>query len=170
MFRLASPASAMRYTPIDLDVLLLDVADTCHLEARAAGKTVRLTDLQSAVVCGDPLLLAACFERVVRNAIRRTRFDTCIEIALACQRPPASYCCTTVRDYGEHLEELQLHRLFDAASRVDPEASHCYSRSRSELAATKALVLQHGGSISASNARDSGLVVNILLPCDRGSR
>jgi signal transduction histidine kinase len=114
---------------------------------------------------GDPALLRSCIENVVRNAIRYTRPQTGVIIALSrVEERGAASARIVVSDYGKGVPSESLPRLF--------EPFYCVSEARDlrtggfglGLAIAQRVALMYQGRITARNRPGGGLEIEIELP------
>jgi len=158
--RLEAGKYNLKRQPVALDELLAGVAQDAAFEAEAHNKGVH-SDLVSAVVYGDPVLLRSAVENVIRNAVRYTREGTEVLVTL---RVEGDQAVVTVRDRGEGVPESELGKLFQPFARVGEARDRARGGYGLGLAISRQAIEAHGGEISASNAADGGLVVTFRLP------
>jgi two-component system, OmpR family, sensor histidine kinase CpxA len=168
---------------LDLTKLVQDIADDADFEARSRNRSVRLTASEKCLITGSEELLRPAIENVVRNAIQYTPEKTVVEIEMKTNgaRPDdevtvspteiqnlnEGFAKISVRDYGAGVPESALAEIFRPFYRVD------YARDRESggtgigLAITERTVRLHGGTVTARNAADGGLIITINLPITR---
>ncbi|PQV65108.1 two-component system, OmpR family, sensor histidine kinase CpxA [Abditibacterium utsteinense] len=156
---------------VDLSLLAREVAADADFEAHNAGRGVRVTftgpqngAVENGVkVRGDAELLRRALENIARNAARHTAENTVVEISL---QPEKEQWILSARDHGPGVPEEELLAIFRPFYRVEG------ARERAEtdrgtglgLAIAERAASAHGGKISAKNAEDGGLIVEISLP------
>jgi two-component system sensor histidine kinase CpxA len=168
--RLDSGERPISREPVELVGLLTEIVEDSAFEARSNDKAVQLQDLEPLTVNGDPELLASCFENVVRNAVRHTQPHTVVEISLWCDGGSSSCCHVQIRDHGDGVPDDQLRQIFEPFHRVEDGTGANSARSGIGLAIAKRAVNLHGGTVSAANASDGGLVVSVTLPMGKPGR
>jgi two-component system sensor histidine kinase CpxA len=164
--RLDSGERPISREPVDLVGLLIEIVEDSAFEARSNDRSVQLQDPGPLTVNGDPELLASCFENVVRNAVRHTHPHTAVEISLSCDGGSLRYCHVRIWDHGDGVPDDQLRQIFEPFHRVEDGTGANSARSGIGLAIAKRAVNLHGGTISAANASDGGLVVSVSLPIE----
>ena len=147
---------------VDLKDLLSDVVRDSQFEAEAAGRMVTLVRSYDAMVHGSRSLLRSAFENVVRNALRHTPPGTSVDIVME----PSSggeRGAVIVRDRGPGAPPVALNRLFDPFYRVEDARDRESGGVGLGLAITRQAMLAHGGTATASNHPEGGLVVRLEL-------
>ncbi len=148
---------------VSLTELLQTIAEDALFEAETKGKGVTLAIHQSVTVQGDPALLRAAVENVVRNGVRHTAMGTSVEMTLAADSA-TGMALLEVRDYGPGVPEEELARLFQPFMRVGEARDRSSGGYGLGLAISARAVEAHGGAIAASNADGGGLRVMLRLP------
>lgn len=159
--RLESGQTALERRPLDLAEVVGAVVQDADFEARARGRIVRLAATEAAPVHGDPVLLRAAVENVVRNAVRHTAEGTPVEVGL---RAAAGEAALTVRDHGPGVPEAELERVFQAFTRIGEARDRGSGGYGLGLAITARAVEAHGGRVAARNLPEGGFEVAIRLP------
>jgi two-component system sensor histidine kinase CpxA len=144
--------------PFDLTSLVQEVASDGDFEARAHNRGVVITQADACALTGFEELLRSAVENVVRNAIRYTAEGTSVEISL---QATGSQALIRVRDHGPGVPESMLSEIFLPFRRV---ANGNGEGAGLGLAIAERAVSVHQGKISALNATDGGLIVEIGLP------
>ena len=98
---------------------------------------------------------------VVRNALRYTPEGTAVEFALQSEHDAARI---TVRDHGPGVPADALADIFRPFYRIATARDRRSGGAGLGLAITERAVRAHGGTITAANAPDGGLAVDIRLP------
>lgn len=155
---------------VDLLPLARDVASDADFEAQNAGRGVRVsftapdgTQENGVKMRGDYELLRRALENIARNAARHSAENTVVEISLRAEKDE---WILAARDRGPGVPEAELEAIFRPFYRVEG------ARERAEtdrgtglgLAIAERAASAHGGKISARNAEDGGLIVEIRLP------
>jgi two-component system sensor histidine kinase CpxA len=167
--RLESGAEEIAKSEFNLTRLVREVADDADFEARGRGRSVKVetdetseTDRRCDFV-GNEQLLRRAVENLVRNAVQYTAEETAVEVKLECGAG-AGKAVITVRDHGAGVPEEALAKIFRPFYRVDDARDREAGGVGLGLAIAERAVRLHGGSVTASNAADGGLIVTIALP------
>jgi len=159
--RLESGQSGLERQPLALDELVALVVKDADFEARARGKRVFLLGSTGAPVEGDPVLLRAAVENVVRNAIRHTPEGGGVEVAL---EAVGDRWQVSVTDAGPGVPEAQLQTIFEPFARPSQARERGSGGFGLGLAIARRAMLAHGGGIEAANQAGGGLRVRLYLP------
>jgi signal transduction histidine kinase len=141
----------------DLTSLVQEVASDGDFEARGRGRSVTIERADACTVVGFEELLRSAVENVVRNAIRHTAEGTAVGISLEIVDSGARI---RVRDHGLGVPEGMLSEIFLPFRRVANNSEGAGLG----LAIAERAVHVNRGSISAKNAPEGGLMVEIDLP------
>jgi len=163
--RLDSASVPPEKAEVDLSELLKEVVEDGSFEAQERDCTVRLESPAECPVTGTPELLRSAIENVLRNAIRYTAPQTEVDVAMSCSNGDRM-AIVTVRDHGPGVPEGELPNLFEPFYRVANARERTSGGTGLGLAITDRAVRLHGGSVSARNATDGGLIVEIRIPLD----
>lgn len=87
-----------------------------------------------------------------------------VEISLACEQREPEQAVITVRDHGRGVPDNALADIFQPFYRVDDARDRKSGGTGLGLAIAARAVRLHGGSVTAKNAIDGGLEVEITLP------
>jgi len=151
----------------DLTALLESVLADARFEADAAGIGI-VTDIDAAGGDGAPNLRGKAelvrwaLDNVVRNALRFSTKGQSVHVTLAYIEAAGHYQIDVV-DAGPGAPESVLPLIFEPFVRAD-ETNAGFGLG---LAIAKRAVTAQGGTIEASNQRDAGLGVRIMLPAER---
>ena len=163
--RIDSGADSSRTERVELSSLIQEVAVDGNFEARAKHCSVRVDSMDVCTTTGAREQLRRAIENVVRNAIRYTQPGTDVEITLSKQCAPAlSRAVIQVRDYGPGLSSEHLEKIFLPFYRIATISDEPTGGAGLGLAITERIVRMYGGGVSATNALDGGLIVNLELP------
>jgi two-component system sensor histidine kinase CpxA len=160
--RLQAQQSRRLETAVNLRDVVNGVAEDANHEGWNDSKSVTITEAEDCWLDGDANLLRSCIENVVRNAIRYTKPQTAVEVAL--KRSEGSMANVTVSDHGPGVPEEALPRLFEPFYRVSGARERASGGAGLGLAIAQKVVALHGGSIVARNREGGGLAVEILIP------
>ena len=149
---------------IDLARLLQDIAQDASYEARATQRDVKITHCITASIHGDIGLLHSALENVIRNAIRFTAENSCIELSLG--RDPANPAQVEIRirDHGPGIPDEMLGRIFEPFVRISEARERLSGGYGLGLAIANQAITLHGGKMTAQNETGGGLSIIIHLP------
>jgi two-component system sensor histidine kinase CpxA len=159
--RLEVGESESEVAPLDLSAVLSEVVDDASFEASAAGREVTFEAGEMCRILGRPNLVRSALDNVIRNAIRHAPDGTTIDVALDVGSEQA---VVTVRDHGPGVPGEHIDSLFEPFTRVAEARDRNTGGAGLGLAITRRAVEMHGGTVSAANHPDGGLVVTIRLP------
>lgn len=159
--RLESGQSALERREVALNELVQQVVIDADFEAQAKERSVELTMSEPMTLAGDPVLLRSAIENVVRNAVRHTAPQSRVHIEL---RREGDKAVITVRDHGNGVLPQEIGRMFEPFARVGEARERAGGGYGLGLAITGRAVQAHGGSVSAENHPEGGLLVTIRLP------
>jgi two-component system, OmpR family, sensor histidine kinase CpxA len=163
--RIESEVDLQQKKVFDLGVLVQEVASDGDYEARSRNCSVKFNQRFDCSVEGAPEILRGAVENVVRNAVRHTAEGTTVDVGMECRPNQSSpHAVIQVRDHGTGVPEGELtdmfvpfHRVTDGI-RKDPDGAGL------GLAIAEHAFRLHGGSVTAANAADGGLIVTLELP------
>ncbi len=155
----AADRGAAKREVIDVEALCFDIATDARFEAEPKGIKVNVSHATPGVtVTADPRLLASAMENVLRNALRYAPAGSLVDLSTAQQD---NTLVIEIRDRGKGVPPDALDRLFEPFHTT--EADH----HGLGLALTAHAMQAHGGSVSAENHPEGGLVVRLTLPADQ---
>jgi len=146
------------FTHVDVTALVRGVCAELEVSARRREVTLR-TALEVPYVRADAELLRRTVTNLVENAIRHTRQNTVVEIAVV---PRESETQVRVRDAGAGVRAEMKERIFEAFVQGDRESSDVSGRGLG-LAFCHSVATAHGGRIWVEDA-DPGSVFCLALP------
>jgi signal transduction histidine kinase len=159
----SAPDSSHKET-VELSSLIQEVAVDGNFEAQAKCCAVRVDSDNLCRTTGAREQLRRAIENVVRNAIRHTKPSTDVEITIREQRASAlSRTIIQVRDHGPGVASEHLEKMFLPFYRIPATNGGPTSGAGLGLAITERIVRMYGGTVSAMNALDGGLIVNMEL-------
>jgi two-component system sensor histidine kinase CpxA len=121
-------------------------------------------------VLGSPELLGRAVENVIRNAIAYTAEGTSVEIHLFEEnRVGTHFAVLQVKDHGPGVPDAALRSIFRPFYRLDLSRQRSTGGYGVGLAITERAVRLHGGAVTARNASEGGLIVEMRLPVARDS-
>ncbi|MCP5360743.1 MAG: HAMP domain-containing histidine kinase [Sinobacteraceae bacterium] len=150
-------AAPLQQRLIRLDELLQALVRDEELEADSRGCRLELAAPGGQPVVGDPDVLRAAFENVLRNALRYAPADSVVAVEL---RFEPGWWQVTVADRGPGIPPALLERIFDPYVRV-PDGSEGTGLG---LAIARRALEAHGGTIAARPRDGGGLEVVMRLP------
>jgi len=151
--------------PVDLSALVRDIAADADFEARQRDRGARVGHCEPCTTTGAMILLRSAIENVVRNAVHHTADGSNVEITLARDVTGGSpQAVIRVRDHGDGVPAEMLTEIFRPFHRVEGARNRETGGAGLGLAISQRAVRAHGGTISAANADDGGLMVEIRLP------
>jgi two-component system sensor histidine kinase CpxA len=163
--RMESGEDGSERESVELLPLLKTIVDDADFEAQSRDRTVRITRSEPLTIHGNQEMLHSAIENVVRNAVHYTAEGTTVEVTLERQRSGYDpFAIIRVRDHGSGVPDSSLPDLFRPFYRVADARERESGGVGLGLAIAEQSVRWHGGSINASNAPDSGLLVEIRLP------
>jgi two-component system sensor histidine kinase CpxA len=155
---------------IDVPELLQDVADDASFEATKKGCTVNLNVSARCSVQGSRELLRRSLDNVLRNAINYTASGSSIEVSLECKNGELpALALIRIRDHGVGVPENELKNIFQPFHRVGGDRARQSGGAGLGLAIADRAVRLHHGMISARNAPDGGLIIEVALPASMES-
>jgi len=171
--RLESGTDGLRKSTLSLRALVEQVAHDaeyetagrpCHVSAPADGPD----EYDEYLVEGDPDLLRSAVENVVRNATRYTAEGTAVEVRLERQISNGKEgIVVRVLDRGPGVPSEALKKIFEPFYRLDDARNRQTGGSGLGLSIAERAIRLHGGQVRASNRKEGGLEVEILIPAGR---
>jgi signal transduction histidine kinase len=151
--------------PVDLSVLASDVAAIYESIAE-----VQQIQLQTRISKGLPLIqgdrarLMQCLQNLLNNAFRHTPAGGVVTLSVQQQEKILE---VSVQDSGSGIAPEHLLHVFDRFYRVDPARARETGGTGLGLAITRAIIQNHGGTISAVSAGEGqGSTFTISLPIE----
>jgi two-component system sensor histidine kinase CpxA len=148
---------------VDMAELLQDVADDASFEATKKGCKVNLNISSGGSIQGNRELLRRSIDNVLRNAINYTASGTSIDVKLEGSNGE-SPALIRIRDHGVGVPENELKNIFQPFHRVGGDRARQSGGAGLGLAIADRAVRLHHGTVSARNAPDGGLIIEITLP------
>jgi two-component system sensor histidine kinase CpxA len=163
--RLQTGTREIQKSEFDLCRLVREIADDAEFEAQNGNRAVKLESVAACSFFGNEQLLRRAIENVVRNAVHYTREDTVVEIEVRETSTAADQkaLTLTVRDHGPGVPAAALEEIFRPFYRVDDARDREAGGVGLGLAIAQRAIQLHGGTVSAANAPDGGLVITISL-------
>jgi two-component system sensor histidine kinase CpxA len=152
--------TALLLEPLDLEMLLTEIADHCAIEALDRGCEIQLSISHAGTVIGDVDLLRRAIENVLRNAMQHTPEGTRIDFS---SQGDDDFATIAVRDWGPGVPDAALAEIFRPFYRADAGRGRTTGGVGLGLAIAQRAIALHRGSIRAENC-EPGLRVTIRLP------
>jgi two-component system sensor histidine kinase CpxA len=162
---LQTGAREIQKSEFDLCRLVREIADDAEFEAQNGNRAVKLDSVAACSFIGNEQLLRRAIENVVRNAVHYTREGTQVEIEVRGSSPDDGQrgLLITVRDHGPGVPAAALDEIFRPFYRVDDARDREAGGVGLGLAIAQRAIQLHGGTVSAANAADGGLIVTLEL-------
>ena len=171
LLRLSSMESmnAFKHTELfRLQTLIDELLPDAEFEAQQRSCTVRVSGRCECMVRGDPELIYRAIENVVRNAIRYTRRESIVELAIHCEERAGEHSVTLeIGDDGPGVPESELQQIFRPFYRLDHARERDTGGFGVGLAIADRAIRLHHGEVRAYNRARGGLVVSLRLPCEK---
>jgi two-component system OmpR family sensor kinase len=151
-----------RRGPVALDALARDAVEDAR--ATAPDRAIALDAPAVPAVLGDPDQLRQVLANLLRNALVHTPPGTPIEVSL---RDGADAVELKVRDHGHGLPPGDPSRLFERFWRAEGGRERGRAGAGLGLAIVGAIVADHHGTVTATDAADGGAVFTVQLPSAR---
>ncbi|MFO7766192.1 MAG: ATP-binding protein [Pelovirga sp.] len=159
--RMTSGISEQRFTHLDLRELLQKLVADADYEAAARQCRVVFDSSGAALCYGAAELLGQAVENVIRNAVKYTADNSEIRVTLETEE---DFWVIRVADQGPGVPDDALDKIFDPFYRVEDARDRLSGGTGIGLAIAKSAVALHGGTISAEQQRQGGLLVTISIP------
>ncbi len=148
---------------VDLRELTREIAEDARFEGQAKNKQVIVHSECDAVILGSPALLRSAIENVVRNAVRHAPEGS--EVTIHMKRlDETARVVIAVRDHGPGVPPQTLACLFDPFFRVEEGRERISGGVGLGLSIVRQAMLFHGGSATAENDPEGGLLVRLEFP------
>lgn len=147
---------------IDIAELLEAIIKDCDFEATDKNKKVTLQYKQSWTLNANVELLHRALENIIRNAIRYTKEGT--EVTVTLEPQDKTHLVISICDQGPGVPEEKLVRLFEPFVRLSEARDRDSGGYGLGLAIAQRSIEFHQGTITASNRKQGGLCVDVILP------
>jgi two-component system sensor histidine kinase CpxA len=165
MARVDAGVDLERPVRFDLGSVVEEVTTDADYEARQRECVVNFRQSGDCVVDGSREMLRGAVENVVRNAVRHTTERSRVDVSLERRNGSAGLrAVIEVRDHGPGVPADAVETLFEPFNQVSVKGPSNPHRTGLGLAITRRTFEVHGGSATAANAADGGLVVTLQLP------
>lgn len=155
-----------RHLAVDIHDTVLGAVRRSQSTAHSYGVRVVTTLAESGdddaplEVLGDPVLLEAMIESLLRNAVRSAGRGTQVELRVSVR---AAAIVVQVRDHGAGIAAAQLACAFDWFYQADGEARQARGPGVG-LAIARRIIEHHRGTISLRNHPEGGCEFEVSLP------
>jgi heavy metal sensor kinase len=146
---------------VELEPLVLDVAETGARLAKGTDVTVRVDRLEAAAVVGDAAALRRALLNVVENAIHYTGAGGTVRLGLG--REPHSVCLS-VDDDGPGIAPSDAERIFEPFVRLPSSRERHAGGSGLGLAIARSIAAAHDGSLTVSSTPGAGARFTFRVP------
>jgi signal transduction histidine kinase len=147
--------------PVNLGVLVRDVAESARPEAAAKGITVTVNGPDHLTVFADPERVVQVLHNLLSNALRHTDRGGTVHLAVA---PDEQGGQVELSDSGTGIPAADLPFVFDRFHRVDRSRSRATGGAGLGLAIVKQLVETQGGHVWARSRLGTGSTFGFALP------
>ena len=161
--RLERDPATFNFEDVDLIALIQQIVHDAEFESQSPPGRVRFTSDDAVTLRGDPHVLHAAIDNVVRNALLYGNARMPIKVAVVVD---AENIRVSIRDHGAGVAEGDLARIFEPFYRAGTLDSKHVSTEGTGIghAITERAAALHGGRVTARNAEGGGLLVTITLP------
>lgn len=159
--RLESDVNSVPKRPVLLHRLLPAIIHDADFEGAGEKRRIELLQLDEASVLGSTEMLGRAFENVIRNGLRYTIDGSSVELRVT---KNSNLVIIHVRDHGPGVPEEHLEKIFKPFFRVAEARDRDSGGTGIGLAIASQAILSHGGTITAQNAKEGGLVIEMSLP------
>jgi two-component system OmpR family sensor kinase len=161
--RLERDPATFDFEDIDLVELIRQIVHDAEFESQSPPGRLRFTSDESVTFHGDPHVLHAAIDNVVRNALLHGDQRMPIKVTLTVD---AEFIHISIRDHGPGVAEAELTRIFEPFYRAGSlDSKHVSTEGTGVgLAITQRATALHGGRVVARNAEGGGLLVTLTFP------
>jgi heavy metal sensor kinase len=152
--------------PVDIDLLIADVAKECEVLAQEKCQQLRL-ECSAGIIAADPTVLRIAVANLLHNAIRYGPPSSPVDVRAF---GDAARVTIEVHDSGPGIPPEHHAHLFERFYRVDPGRSRALGGTGLGLAMTRWSVEAHSGVVDIVSAESSGSTFRIVLPRNPGVR
>jgi heavy metal sensor kinase len=151
----------MERLPVPLDTLIEDLHRQASLLGQEQDIQVVLRTTSPAVVLGDELRLRELFLNLLDNAVKYSRPNGTVDIALTIDQAQAQ---VSVTDHGIGIELEDQSRIFDRFYRTDNARAHTKKGTGLGLSICAWIVESHRGHIAVQSKVGEGSTFTVTLP------
>ncbi|MFF0943305.1 sensor histidine kinase [Kocuria sp. CPCC 205300] len=154
-------AADLHVVPADLVALLEQATEAAQPHAEHAGITLKAWASDTLVVDGDPVRLRQVLDNLVSNAIKYSSADSTVFVLGTHTDDSAQ---VQVIDHGHGMSPEGVRRVFEKFYRGADARMSTTPGLGIGLALSKAIVEQHGGSLTCHSSLGEGTVFTLTLP------
>ena len=162
LLRESSGARELSLSGFDLADLLQDLVKTVNYEISEGREPITLEVESPLHLDADRELLWRVFENLLRNALIHS--GDAGGICVLARQIEDRQIMVSVSDTGPGIDEAQIKHIFEPFFRIDEARNRNSGGHGLGLAIAASAVRRHDGRISASNRKEGGLQVRVLLP------
>ena len=161
--RIAKGKLQLSLEPVSVHNVLQRAFEICHEEISQKALKIELNlNAHDHFVQGDPARLQQVFWNLIKNSVKFT--DEGGRISLATSNPQPGQIEIDVSDSGIGIEPDKVSKIFNAFEQGQSSITRKFGGLGLGLAISKAMVLAHGGIISASSpGPNSGATFSVRL-------
>ena len=148
-------------SPVDLEPLLLEVAEIGVRLAQGTGVKVQIKDATPTTVVGDAGALRRAVLNLVENAVKYAPPGGTVEVSLARDN---CWALLAVSDTGPGIDVADVERVFEPFVRLDTARTRDTGGTGLGLSIARSIVLAHGGTIRLDSKPGGGSTFTIRLP------
>ena len=164
--RLETDSMSLQNETFDLTNLLENIVHDAAYEAKASHRDVKILHSVPVSIYGNAVLLHSALENVIRNAIRYTDENTCVELSMSTDN--TDHVILNIRDYGPGIPDDMLTRIFEPFVRVGEARDRTSGGYGLGLAIANKAISLHSGSITAHHETGIGITMVIKLQIKKG--
>jgi two-component system, OmpR family, sensor kinase len=128
-----------------------------------AERDFELGSVPDGVLAADPDRLAQALRNLLANAIEHTAEVSGL-VRLRAEQTALGEVAFFVEDDGPGIPPAERERVFDRFNRVDAARDRASGGAGLGLAIVRAIVLAHGGSVTAGSSPAGGASIRLVLP------
>jgi signal transduction histidine kinase len=162
--RLEGGGDRLRTEPVAVEDLFKRIADRHEPSLRDRNVSLQIDVAPGTPrILGDAGRLEQALQNLAANAIRHTPAEGTVRLSAS---PNENGVHVTIRDTGPGIPPEHLPRVFDRFYKVDASRSGTAVPSGSGLGLSivRAIIEQHGGTVTAANAPEGGAMFELSLP------
>lgn len=167
LLRESSGVRELKLSGFDLADLLQDLVETVNYEISDGREPIALQLRSPLHINADRELLWRVFENLLRNALIHSGDAGAIQVLA--HQTEGEQIMVSVSDSGPGIDEAQIENIFEPFFRIDEARNRNSGGHGLGLAIAASAVRRHDGRISASNRKEGGLEVCVLLPLKQES-
>ena len=167
LLRESSGVRELKLSGFDLADLLQDLVETVNYEISDGREPIALQLRSPLHIDADRELLWRVFENLLRNALIHSGDAGGIQVIA--HQTEGEQIMVSVSDSGPGIDEAQIENIFEPFFRIDEARNRNSGGHGLGLAIAASAVRRHDGRISASNRKEGGLEVCVLLPLKQES-